>query len=124
MRIIIADDQRHARSGLRALLSASLPAPMIWEAGTGVEAERLAGEVDPDVILMDVRMPEMGGVDATRRIKSRFPGIRIIMISLDASSGAAAMAAGADGFVAKSEDPARLLETLSALDLPPRTGFA
>ncbi len=115
MRIIIADDQKHARSGLRALLSASLPSPMIWEAQTGIEAEQLAAEVAPDVILMDVRMPGRDGIAATRSIKARQPGVRIIVISLDASSGAEAIAAGADGFIAKGEDPRRLLVSLAGL---------
>ncbi len=120
MRIIIADDQKHARSGLRALLSASLPSPMIWEAANGIEAERLAAEVAPDVILMDVRMPGLDGLAATRRIKSRHPRVKIIVISLDASSGAEAIAAGADGFIAKGEDPDRLLGTLASLGVPTR----
>ncbi len=120
MRIIIADDQKHARSGLRALLSASLRSPMIWEATTGIEADRLAAEVAPDVILMDVRMPGLDGLAATRRIKSRQPGVKVIVMSLDASSGAEAIAAGADGFIAKGEDPNRLLGILSELGVPER----
>ncbi len=115
VRIIIADDQKHARSGLRALLSASLAAPEIWEASTGREAERLAEEVNPHLILMDLRMPVMDGLAATRLIKSRQPRIRIIVLSLQESGEGDAIAAGADAFVSKGESPDRLLSAVSAL---------
>jgi DNA-binding NarL/FixJ family response regulator len=119
VRIIIADDQKHTRSGLRALLSASLKAPSIWEAKNGLEAEHLAAELSPDVILMDLRMPELDGLEATRRIKSRNQAIGIIILSLDGSRGADALAAGADAFVGKGENPDRLLAAIAAL---PRQG--
>jgi DNA-binding NarL/FixJ family response regulator len=109
VKIIIADDQKHARSGLRALLSVSLPASEIWEARTGREAAGLADEVQPDLVLMDVRMPEMDGLCATRLIKERHPGVRIIVLSLHPAAGADALAAGADAFVSKGEGTERLL---------------
>jgi DNA-binding NarL/FixJ family response regulator len=115
LRIIIADDQRHARNGLRALLSASLPEPEIWEAANGLEAERLAGEVRPHLILMDIRMPEMDGLEATRRIKSRQPTIKILVLSLHGCCAEEAMTAGADAFVSKGEGPERLLGAVAAL---------
>ena len=118
MRIIIADDQKHARSGLRALLAASLPAPSIWEARNGLEAERLAAEVSPDVILMDLNMPQLDGLEATRRIKGRNPAIGIIVLSLDGSKGQEAIAAGADGFVAKGENTDKLLAAIARLPRP------
>jgi two-component system, NarL family, nitrate/nitrite response regulator NarL len=115
LRIIIADDQKHARNGLRALLLASLQAPAIWEAKNGLEAERLAEEVSPDVILMDLNMPQLNGLEATRRIKSRTPAVRIIVLSLDGSKGLAALAAGADNFFSKGENPDRLLAVIAPL---------
>ncbi len=115
MRIIIADDQKHARHGLKALLSASLLQPEIWEAATGLEAQRLADEVHPHLILMDIRMPELDGLRATRHIKSRLPDVRILALSLDAGSREEALAAGADAFVSKGESPERLLEAIAAL---------
>ena len=115
LKIIIADDQKHTRSGLRAVLSASLDAPEIWEAATGLEAECLAGEVHPDLILMDIRMPGLDGLSATRRIKSRHPEIRIIVLSLHASCAREALAAGADEFVSKGENPQHLLDAVTRL---------
>jgi CheY-like chemotaxis protein len=119
VRILIADDQKHARSGLKALLSASLPGSEIWEAATGLEAERLAAEVRPDLIVMDIRMPELDGLSATRRIKSRQPQAKILVLSLHDSSAEDAMIAGADAFMSKGESPAHLLDAVTALVSPP-----
>jgi DNA-binding NarL/FixJ family response regulator len=119
LRILIADDQKHARSGLKALLSASMHEPQIWEAANGLEAERIAEEVRPDLVLMDVRMPELDGLSATRWIKSRFPEIKILVLSLHAGSAEEARAAGADGFVSKCESPETLLGAVAALGFAP-----
>ncbi|HUI73115.1 MAG TPA: response regulator transcription factor [Spirochaetia bacterium] len=115
MRIVIADDQKNTRNGLKAVLSATLSSPEIWEATTGLEAERLAEEVQPHLIVMDVRMPELDGVSATRRIKSVHPEIKILVLSLNAGSSTEALAAGADAFVSKGEGPERLLAAIEAL---------
>ncbi|MGA2640210.1 MAG: response regulator transcription factor [Spirochaetia bacterium] len=122
MRILIADDQKHARSGLKALLCASLAQPEIWEASNGLEAEHLAEEVLPDLILMDVRMPELDGLAATRWIKSRFPTIKILVLSLHAGSAEEAQAAGADRFVSKCESPETLLGAVASLGFAARPG--
>jgi DNA-binding NarL/FixJ family response regulator len=115
VRIIIADDQRHARNGLRALLLASFPKPEIWEATTGLEAERLAEQVHPHLILMDIRMPELDGLAATRSIKARQPDVKVLVLSLHGCCAEDALAAGADAFVSKGESPERLLGMVSAL---------
>jgi len=120
LRILIADDQRHARSGLKALLCASMPQPEIWEAANGLEAERLAEEVNPDLVLMDVRMPDLDGLAATRWIKSHFPTIKVLVLSLHAGNAQEARAAGADGFVSKCESPETLLGAVAALGFPPK----
>lgn len=120
MRILIADDQRHARSGLRALISAILPQPDIREAADGLEAERLCEEFEPDLVLMDVRMPREDGLAATRWIKAHLPRTRVLVLSIQPGNRADALAAGADGFACKCDTPDRLLAQLRALGLPVR----
>ncbi len=115
VRIIIADDQRHTRSGLKALLLASLPAVDIWEAATGLEAVRLSEEVRPDLVLMDIRMPDLDGLSATRRVKANQRNVKVLVLSLVGSAAADAREAGADAFVSKGESPDRLLGVIAAL---------
>ncbi len=115
MRIVIADDQKRTRQSLRALLSTSLPESGIWEAANGAEALRLAEELQPHLVVMDVQMPELDGLDATRRIKARWPEIKILVLSMYRDRQEEALAAGADLFVSKGESPERLLSALSSL---------
>ena len=115
MRILIADDQQRTRKSLKALLSTSLPATEIWEAANGAEALRLAEDIHPQLVLMDIRMPEIDGLDATRGIKSRWPEIKVLVLSLYEGRQEEARAAGADLFVSKGESPERLLRALSSL---------
>ena len=115
MKILIADDQKHARNGLKALLRVSMPHPEIWEATNGREAQDLAGEHGPDLVLMDVRMPEVDGLAATRWIRARLPQAKILVLSLDESLANEALAAGADGFVSKGESPEALLARVAEI---------
>ncbi len=115
LKILIADDQKHARSGLRALLRASMANPEIWEATSGREAQELAVEHRPDLVLMDIRMPEVDGLAATRWIKARAPLVKILVLSLQESASAEARAAGADGFVSKCETPETLLARIAEI---------
>jgi DNA-binding NarL/FixJ family response regulator len=101
IRVLIADDGTHWRNGLRALLS-SLPAvDVVREASDGQEAIRLVEDAQPDVVLMDVRMPELDGLRATRLIKRRWPQVRVVVLTLYAAYLAEAIAVGADGFLVK-----------------------
>jgi DNA-binding NarL/FixJ family response regulator len=115
VRILIADDQQRTRRSLKALLLASLPATEVWEAADGAEALRLAEDVRPELVVMDIRMPGVDGLAATRGIKSRWPGIKILVLSLYEGRQDEARAAGADVFVSKGEPPERLLRALSSL---------
>jgi DNA-binding NarL/FixJ family response regulator len=115
VRILIADDQRRTRRSLRALLSASLPETEIWEAASGAEALKLTEDMHPHLVLMDIRMPGIDGLDATRGIKSRWPEIKVLVLSLYESRQEEARAAGADLFVSKGESPERLLCALISL---------
>lgn len=114
-RILIVDDQPRARQSLRALLSTWPALQAVSEAVDGREAVQLAEEEQPDVVLMDLCMPQMDGLDATRIIKARWPKIKVVVLTLYGEYEAEALAAGADGFVSKGEPPGRLLEVLSAL---------
>jgi len=115
VRIVIADDQKRTRQSLRALLSASLPEAQIWEAANGGEALRLAEDVHPQLVVMDIRMPEIDGLAATRGIKTRWPEIKVLVLSMYRDRQEEASAAGADLFVSKGESPERLLCAISSL---------
>ena len=123
MRILIADDQKHARSGLKALLCATVPDVEIREAADGREAEKVAQEFRPDLVLLDVRMPGEDGLAATRWLRSHLPQVRVLALSIEPSHEADALAAGADAFACKCESPERLLAQLARLGFgpPPRT---
>ena len=101
IRVLIADDHSSARLGLRSLLSTWPMVEVVGEAADGREAVRLAGECHPHVVLMDVRMPALDGLEATRLIKSRWPEVRVIVLSMHDLHRADAIAAGADGFLVK-----------------------
>ncbi len=111
-RVLIADDQRPTRQGLHALLD-QFPG-MAWagEARDGREAVELAAELGPDIVLMDVRMPAMNGLEATRRIKSQRPETKIIVLTMYAEFQEEALAAGADLFLLKGGSTAALQQAL------------
>jgi DNA-binding NarL/FixJ family response regulator len=115
MRIVIADDQKRTRQSLKALLSTSLPGTEIWEAADGAEALRLAEDTHPQLVVMDIRMPEVDGITATRGIKSRWPATKVLVLSMYPGRQEEARAAGADLFVGKGESPERLLCAISSL---------
>jgi DNA-binding NarL/FixJ family response regulator len=101
--ILIADDHPVFRKGMRALLSAMPEVVLVGEASTGQEAMQLAESLQPDVILMDLQMPEGGGIAAIRQIVATSPHIRILVVTMfeDDESVFAAMRAGARGYVLK-----------------------
>jgi DNA-binding NarL/FixJ family response regulator len=109
IRVLVADDEPRARQSLRALLTTQPQIRLVAEATNGREAlERVAGD-HPDVVLLDVRMPELDGLEATRRIKARWPATRVIVHSMYPDYRAEALAAGADAFVVKGDPPNELL---------------
>jgi two-component system, NarL family, response regulator DegU len=99
---MLADDHRMLREGLRRSMT-DQGFDVVGEARDGDEAVRLADELEPDVILMDVTMPEMDGVEATRQIKQNQPAIRIVMLTMHADQEvlASAIRAGASGYLVK-----------------------
>lgn len=116
IRILLADDQTLIRAGFRALLDAEPDMEVVAEAGTGREAVRLAARDKPDVILMDIRMPDDDGLTATRRILAdpTLSGTRIIILTtfeLDEYI-AEAVRAGAAGFLVKDTEPTELIRAV------------
>lgn len=114
MEIVIADDHPLFRSGVRNLIQATDDLVIVGEAGNGEEAIRMAEVLKPELIVMDIRMPDMNGVEATRLIKERHPGIHILILSMhkDDKSVFAAMKAGARGYMLKEADGAELLQSI------------
>jgi DNA-binding NarL/FixJ family response regulator len=100
-RVLIVDDQRPTRRGLKAVLTLSPQVEVIGEAADGQESVDLVAERHPDVVLMDVQMPVMDGLEATRHIKSRWPEVRVVVLTMHANYRAKALAAGADAFLIK-----------------------
>jgi DNA-binding NarL/FixJ family response regulator len=115
LNILIVDDQPRARRSVRALLSTWIRGAEVREAGNGREAWRLVEELPPDLVLMDVRMPEVDGLEATGQIKARWPQVKIIVLSMYIEHQDEALAAGADAFVSKGDAPEKLLDVVSAV---------
>lgn len=117
IRILIADDHRHFRDGLRALLLSAHDVEVVGEAGTGDEAIPLAAELQPDVILMDLQMPGINGIEATRRILYTSPHISILVVTMfeDDDSVFAALQAGARGYLLKGALKAEILRAIRAV---------
>jgi CheY-like chemotaxis protein len=117
IRIVVVDDHKVTREGLVLLLSKETDFRIVGECDDGEAAVRIAGEVEPDIVMMDVSMSGMNGIDATRAIHAQYPGICIIGLSmLDAAgTGAAMKEAGAAAFVSKSMSPRLLVQSIRAL---------
>ena len=117
IRVLIADDHLLFREGLNALLFAIPDIEVVGEAATGEEAVARARELQPDVILMDINMPVLNGVEATRTILQDEPKVGIIMVTMleDNASVFAAMRAGARGYVLKGADHVEMLQAIRAV---------
>src|SRR5258705_2272664 len=117
IRILIADDHTVFRDGLRALLASIPDIEVVGEASSGREALRLAVEHQPDVILMDIQMPDLNGIEATRQILRTSPHVGIIILTMfqDDDSVFAAMRAGARGYVLKGADQRVLRRAVRAV---------
>ena len=117
IRVLIADDHQLFRDGLKALLLSAPDTEVVGEAATGKEAIQLAAERQPHVILMDLQMPEMDGIEATRRIVDTSPRINVLMVTMfeDDQSVFAAMRAGARGYVLKGAKHDEMLRAIRAV---------
>lgn len=117
IRVMIADDHPVFRHGLRSLLSALPDIAVVGEAADGEDAVRLAAELDPDVVVMDLKMPGLDGVEATRRIVRRAPGAGVLVVTMfeDDDSVFAAMRAGARGYLVKGADSPDVVRAITAV---------
>ncbi len=115
LRVLIVDDSTRARQSIRALIGTHPAVDAMAEATNGFEAVALAETWMPDVVLMDVRMAGIDGLEATRMIKARCQLVKIIILSMYGDYEAQALEAGADAFVSKGEPPTRLLQTLDTV---------
>lgn len=119
MRILIVDDHRIMREGLRAILERHPDMEVVGEASNGREALALAHKLRPGIVVMDITMPELNGIDATRRIASELPEVKVIALSMNSDRRyvLAMLGAGAWGYLLKnaaSEELTRAIETAAA----------
>ena len=107
IRVLVADDQSMVRAGFRMLLSSEDDIEVVAEASDGRDAVEKAARFDPTVVLMDIRMPELDGIEATRRILASDPGARILVLTtFDLDEYVyEALRAGASGFVLRTRLP-------------------
>ena len=114
LRVVVADDQALVRVGFRGIIDATPGFTVVGEAGNGQEAVEVTRQARPDVVLMDVRMPVMDGIEATRQITADASGVHtLILTTFDLDEYVfAALRAGASGFLLKDTDPADLLTAI------------
>ena len=117
IRVLLADDQALVRTGFRLILSGEPGIEVVGEAGDGAEAARLAAELRPDVVLMDVRMPEVDGIEATRRIVVDETSPRVLVLTTFDLDDIVydALRAGASGFLLKDAPEERLLTAIQVV---------
>jgi DNA-binding NarL/FixJ family response regulator len=117
LRVAIADDHGIVREGLGVLLSARAGYHVVGTAATGREAVRVAVTSHPDVLVMDIQMPELSGIDATREIARVAPDVAVLMLTMfdDDESVFAAMRAGARGYVLKGAAPDNVIRAVAAV---------
>jgi DNA-binding NarL/FixJ family response regulator len=117
LRVLVADDHPFFRDGLRSLLTSSPDTELVGEASTGEEAISLVSELQPDVVLMDIQMPGISGIEATRKIVQECPRVRILVVTMFEDDGTVfrAMRAGARGYLLKGANYAEMLRALKAV---------
>jgi DNA-binding NarL/FixJ family response regulator len=115
--VVLADDHTVVRDGLRALLEMQRDVRVVGGVGTGREAVRLVSQLHPDVVIMDIAMPELNGVEATRQITELYPEVRVIVLSMHSSQEHVfrALQAGAHGYLLKEAAGAEVVEAVRAV---------
>ena len=114
MQVLLAEDHKMVRQGTRLYLE-SMGVEVVGEATNGREAVELAGELKPDVIIMDIHLPELTGIEATRRIRHDFPDIHVLVLTAydEPAYVHALLDAGADGFILKTAELSELYKALN-----------
>ncbi len=117
LRVLIADDHPLFRDGLRTMLASASDVELVGEASTGEEAVALAAELQPDLVVMDIQMPQADGIEATRRIVQDSPHVRVLVVTMfeDDATVFSAMRAGARGYVLKGANYAEMLRAIRAV---------
>jgi DNA-binding NarL/FixJ family response regulator len=117
IRILIADDHGLLRAGLRTLLNAASDLTVVGEVADGEEAVRLSLTLRPDVVLMDISMPGIGGIEATRRLVAQRPGVRVLILTVheDRSLLREALQVGAAGYILKRAVESELITAIQAV---------
>lgn len=116
IRVLIVDDHPLAQAGARHFLNALPDLELVGEASSGAEALELCARVAPDVVLMDVMMPQMDGIETTRALKARFPSVRVLMLTSFSEGNVVqqAMQAGASGYLLKNATAMELAQAIRA----------
>ncbi len=114
IRVLISDDHAILRSGLKMLLNAETDIEVVGEATTGEEAIRLSGQLHPDLVLMDISMPGMGGIDATAEIKKHQPDVKVLMLTMHENEAYLfrTIKAGGSGYVLKKAADTELIDAI------------
>ena len=117
IRVLLVDDEARVRQGLRMCMAGEPDFEVIGEAEEGEEAVSLAGQLHPDVVVLDLRMDGLDGIGAARRLSVSEPSSRVVILSLqdDSKTRREALASGASAFVGKQEGIARLFEVIRAV---------
>lgn len=116
-RVLIVDDNENAREGIREIVTGDPQFEIVGEATNGYHALELTEQVMPDLILMDINMPQMSGLEATKRIKERYPYVKIVVITVsdDVANLFEALKKGAQGYLLKNLDPSAWTDYLKAI---------
>ena len=114
IKILIVDDLEHVRQGLRTILELTGGFHVVGEASSGLEAIQQVDQLQPEVVLMDLAMPQIDGLEATQRIKAEHPNTGVVMITIhdNEESREQAMTAGVDAFLAKGANTETLVQTI------------
>jgi len=117
VRVLIADDQTLFRVGLARLLEEDERVKIVGQAGDGAEAVKLAGSLKPDVVLMDLKMPNLDGIEATRQIVAAHPGVKVLLLTTFEADNHViqALKAGASGYILKDSRPDSIVSSLLAV---------